>query len=275
MNARLDVISSAIGGKKDKEDNEVSKLKEEIERLKKSQSGNEASTSLSDKEAVKVLQKEISDMRTASEARFNMLEEEITKEKRLRQEAVADAEAWKSEALRPGNKRGSLAVGASPVTQARVRPRVLPTSTPEGTRKVVDEHYRSVVKRHGMEVDVLQEMRMKEVKARREVEEELAKVRERQLDDQREMDRLRERMRMLEVEKGRRGPVTNLKPQLDEAVGGSARKMDRANKFVSPAGNGSDREKFVKKARRDLKNLRKEEIQGICRRRESRMISST
>ncbi|GBG78474.1 hypothetical protein CBR_g26504 [Chara braunii] len=203
MNARLDGISSAIGGKKEKEDNEVSKLRDEIERLKKNQRGSSASTSTSDKEAVKALHKEISDMSAASEARFGSLEDEIEKKRRLRMEAMADAEAWKSEALRPGNKRGSLAIGASPTTQARVRPRVVSTSTPEGTRKVGDEHYRSVVKRHGMEVDLLREMSLKEVKARREAEEELAKVRERQLDDKHEMEILRERMRKLEVEKGK------------------------------------------------------------------------
>ncbi|GBG63547.1 hypothetical protein CBR_g38615 [Chara braunii] len=265
MNARLDGISNAIGGKKEKEDNEVSKLKEEIERLKKSQRGSEASTSTSDKEAVKALQKEISDMRMASEARFGSLEDEIEKERRLRLEAMADAEAWKSEALRPGNKRGSLAIGASPTTQARVRPRVVPTSTPEGTRKVVDEHYRSVVKRHGMEVDLLKEMRLKQIKARREAQEELAKVREKQLEDERKMNKLHERMRELKFEKRKRRPMTNLKPQLDEAAGVSVRKTDtRANKLVSPTMEGGEREKFLKKARKGLKNLRKEEVRGIC-----------
>ncbi|GBG88630.1 hypothetical protein CBR_g48161 [Chara braunii] len=264
MNSRLDAINSAIGGKKDKEDNEVDRLREKIERLKKNQRTNEASTSITDKEAVTMLQKEILNMRKASETRFGLLEDEIAKEKRLRQEAVADADAWKSEALRPGNKRGSLAVGASPATQARVRPRVTQTSTPEGTKRVVDEHYKSVVKCHGMEVDVLQEMRMNEAKAKRDAEEELAKVREKQLEDEREMDKLRERMRTLEVERGCQGPVINLKQQLDEVVDSSLRKTDRMKKFVSPAGHVSEREKFLRKARKDLKILKKEEIQGIC-----------
>ncbi|GBG82361.1 hypothetical protein CBR_g34645 [Chara braunii] len=79
------------------------------------------------------------------------------------------------------------------------------------------------------------------------------------------MDRLRERMRELEFEKRKRGPVTNLKPQLDEAAGVSMRKTDtRANKLVSPTMEGGEREKFLKKVRKDLKNLRKEEVRGIC-----------
>ncbi|GBG84143.1 hypothetical protein CBR_g38117 [Chara braunii] len=200
---------------KDKGEDGVARQRDEIEKIKRNQQEWAASTSVSDKETVDLLKKEVAELKSASEKRFGALEEEIAKERRLQDEAVADAEAWKNEALRPGKKQGNLAVEATPVTQARVRARTVQGATPDATRLRVDEHYKSVVKRHGMEVDVLQEMRMKEVKARREAEEDLKKIRAQKACDDLEIERLHERMKKLEMEKRQHGGATNLKSRRD------------------------------------------------------------
>ncbi|GBG83562.1 hypothetical protein CBR_g37279 [Chara braunii] len=118
-------------------------------------------------------------MKAASDRRFATLEDEIAKKERLREEAVADAEAWKIEVLQPGNERGCLAVEPTPTTQARIRPQTTP---------------RSRGKRHDAEVVALREIRLKELNGRREAEQELKRLKEKQNNDELEMEKLLEKM---------------------------------------------------------------------------------
>ncbi|GBG69884.1 hypothetical protein CBR_g4711 [Chara braunii] len=162
LNTKLEEINKALKGK-NKSCDEVMKLREEVERLRHGQSvPNSAgpSTSLTENEQVTRLQRELVEMRMASDRPFAILEEEITKEHRLREEAVADTEAWKNEAVRPGNKRGSLAVGPTPTTQVRLRARTTQVSVGVGGKMKVDEHLKGVVERHEAEVRLLREMRL-------------------------------------------------------------------------------------------------------------------
>ncbi|GBG88496.1 hypothetical protein CBR_g47966 [Chara braunii] len=192
LSSKLDVVVGAIGKKND--DSEVAKLKQEIERLKCEQCVAGPSTTVhkppTEAQRVERLKQEQAEMKAESERRFAISEEEIAKLNRLREEAVADAEAWKNEALRPGNKRGSLVMG-SPTSQMRIRPRVTPSQVTGTGKKKADEHLKGVVERHVMEVDMLKELRLKELNGRREAEQELEKLKEKHERDQREIERLR------------------------------------------------------------------------------------
>ncbi|GBG61167.1 hypothetical protein CBR_g19243 [Chara braunii] len=106
LNVKLEEINKALEGKNNNSD-ELTKLREEIQVLRCGQCVSNLvgpSTVSNEKEQVTMLQRELAEMKMASERWFAVLEEEIAKEHRLREEAVADAEAWKHEALRPGNK---------------------------------------------------------------------------------------------------------------------------------------------------------------------------
>ncbi|GBG68229.1 hypothetical protein CBR_g2780 [Chara braunii] len=148
--------------------------------------------------------------------------------------------------MRPGNKRGSIALGCTPTSDARVRPKVTPVIVPSTAGKV-NMQLKGLVERHQREVDLLKEMRLRKVNAQKESEE--------------EVERLKEAMARLGTTRKLRG--TNLKTKLDEAVGGASLK-DKGKRPVSPAEQACQRDVFVREARKQLRNLRKEEVIAIC-----------
>ncbi|GBG80378.1 hypothetical protein CBR_g30746 [Chara braunii] len=104
------------------ENDEVKKLKLEVERLLKAQvNTNAASTSESELERFR---REQEAECTRAELRFAAMEQDMAILKKANEEALLAAEQWKTEALRPGNKRGSVAVTPSPAVGNRTRPRV-------------------------------------------------------------------------------------------------------------------------------------------------------
>ncbi|GBG64431.1 hypothetical protein CBR_g44316 [Chara braunii] len=158
--------------------------------------------------------------------------------------AEANAEVWRNEALRSGNKRGSVAICQTPGSAARVRSRVTPGVSPCPVARV-DQQLKAMVERHQQEVDLLKEMRLREVNARKESEEEI--------------ERLKEAMAKLET--GGRTRGTNLRAKLDDVAGPSTCK-DKGRSVM--AGSASRRDVFIREARKQLRNLRKEEIVSIC-----------
>ncbi|GBG78783.1 hypothetical protein CBR_g28007 [Chara braunii] len=173
LSGKLDRVCEAIEGKKSNGDDDVAKLKLKIEKLQKAQTGKQVATTIKEndgnkemaklKEQVEMLTKQFAatastsgtkdngeseeiarlrreqvDMKAAADKRFAALNEVISALQRQCEEAEASAKAWKSKALRPGNKRGSVEVGPTPGTQARNRPRVTSIGTPKlatGARK--------------------------------------------------------------------------------------------------------------------------------------------
>ncbi|GBG84559.1 hypothetical protein CBR_g38841 [Chara braunii] len=95
LSTKLDAVVGAI--KKKSDESEVVKLKAEIERLKCAQSIVGPSTTIeklsTEAEIFEKFRREQIAMKADSDRRFAILEEEIAKANRLRDEAVADAEA--------------------------------------------------------------------------------------------------------------------------------------------------------------------------------------
>ncbi|GBG87929.1 hypothetical protein CBR_g46297 [Chara braunii] len=146
------------------------------------------------------------------------------------------------------------------MTQNRVRPRLTLLETPGAVRRV-DERLKGIVERHQREVDLLKEMRLKEVNARKESE--------------LEVERLKEEMARLEME-NRANTRSNLKAKLDEAAGPSSRKEKsrgdevRSNmkgkcKVVASPVAINDKDAFLRAARRELRGLKKEKVVNICK----------
>ncbi|GBG78177.1 hypothetical protein CBR_g26210 [Chara braunii] len=174
------------------ESDEVAKLRREIESLKMAQKNiGECSTSESIFDRYK---RELEEERARADRRFVVMEEEIARLKKANEEALSSAEAWKLEALRPGNKRGSVAVTPIP-----------------------------------------------------------------------EVDRLKEKLAVLEMEKKAATPIaSNLKTKLD---GAAAATLDKGKRPMTPKTKSTTvnkRDAFLIEQRRFLKSKKKEDILTIC-----------
>ncbi|GBG80191.1 hypothetical protein CBR_g30557 [Chara braunii] len=204
--------------KRDQGANELAKLREEVGRL--SRGKNEVSSIEAtvkptlDVDVVDKLKREQEEARVVADRRFAMMEEKIVALIKGKEEAEANVELWKAEAHRPGSKRGNIVV-CTPATEARVRPRnasvVRTASTSAGMARTegrADPVIKGIVERHQMEINVLKELRLKDVGGRIEAE--------------KEVERLKEAMVRLEMEKRQKG--TNLNSRLDEAAGPSTYK---------------------------------------------------
>ncbi|GBG87070.1 hypothetical protein CBR_g44526 [Chara braunii] len=273
MTGKLDKVCEAVNGKNVGENEEIAKLraqvesldeiaslKAEIEVLRRGHPGASTSATVSkpnrDAEELSRLRVEQAEAKAFCDWRFASFEEVIIVLQRQCEAAEANADVWRSETLRPGNKRGSVAIGATPASDARVRARV---ASPKTGRVNLD--LKGIVERHQMEVDHLKEMRLREVNARKEPEEEIG--------------RLKEAMAKLGTRVKAKG--TNLKAKLDDAAGVSMRKTslrisDDAGGASVRKGKAADnptvqinnRDAFLCDARKDLRKKNKEEILAIC-----------
>ncbi|GBG75511.1 hypothetical protein CBR_g20142 [Chara braunii] len=247
---------------KDKSQEEIARLKAEVEHLRHGHHGASTSATISkpnnEAEELSRLRLEEAKAKAASERRFASLEEIIVALQRQCEAAEANAEVWRSEALRLGNKRGSVAIGVTPASDARVRARVASSGTGR-----VNLELKGIAERHRLEVERLKEMRLRELNAWKESEE--------------EVERLKEAMAKLGTGVKTRG--TNLKSKLDDVAGVSARKesvrvTEEANVVLakkiqnktvdSPASWVNNKDVFLRDARKDLRKRNKEEILSIC-----------
>ncbi|GBG92636.1 hypothetical protein CBR_g56580 [Chara braunii] len=137
------------------------------------------------------------------------MEERINNLALSKEGAEANAELWKAEALRPGNKRGSIAI-ETPIPQARSRLKGTPhqiTGVPGPstvrTESRINPDLKEIVDRHNMEVNLLKEMCLKDVNGRIEAEKKVEKL----------------KAEMLRLAMGQRQKGTNLKSRMDEAAG--------------------------------------------------------
>ncbi|GBG83212.1 hypothetical protein CBR_g36826 [Chara braunii] len=242
MNARIDNLCEALLGKKAKDqDGEVEKLKNEVENLRRLQftQGITANVSVATPERsvrrVRDQEEAHRRMQEETEQRMSRMEDEIRRLKNERDEAMAHAESWRLEALRPGNKRGPVVVGATPSTQERVRPHCTPAKSP------------SMSVCHAREVATLKELRAKDLNGRREAEQ--------------EVDRLKEEMARLEMEK-QRAPGTNLRARMDEAAKASGSQPAKGKKPVEV--QMSQRDTFIADNRRILRPLKMDEVRILC-----------
>ncbi|GBG61578.1 hypothetical protein CBR_g22375 [Chara braunii] len=164
LNSRWEMVCEKID-QKDKVNNEVAKLREEVARMAQKNDVEKPSSSMAktviEEDVVERLKREQEELRAAADRWFALLEERLSALTKAKEEAEANAEVWKAEALRPGNKRGSIAVGQTHVSHARVRQRSTSSGLPTEPR--VNPQIKGIVERHNMEVVLLKEMRLKDV----------------------------------------------------------------------------------------------------------------
>ncbi|GBG86704.1 hypothetical protein CBR_g41768 [Chara braunii] len=199
------------------------------------------------------------EMRTAADRHFAVMEERINSLTQSKEAAEASAELWKAEALRPRNKRGSIAIETLlPQTRSRLKgtPRQatdVPGPSSVRTEGRINPNLKGIVDCHNMEVNLLKEMRLKDVNGRIEAEKEVEKLKV-------EMARLA----MSQRQKG-----TNLKTRMDEVADTFTYKPPcppSSKKKAAPVGiEANDRDGLLQMEKKNLRRKNKEEIQEICR----------
>ncbi|GBG86401.1 hypothetical protein CBR_g41397 [Chara braunii] len=191
---------------------EVVRHKAEVAELTKRVRGPMTSTSTkrtNEGEELAGLRSEQADMKSTPDRRFAALEDVIASLKGRCEEAKASAEA-------------------------RFRPRNTPIESPETGRRV-DVELKGIVERHRADVDLLKEMRLKEVNVRKE--------------SKREVGRLKEALARLEMEKQAKVQDFTFKARLDKVAGPSARK-DKGKVAATPEGKINEKEAFIRDTRR-------------------------
>ncbi|GBG58962.1 hypothetical protein CBR_g24312 [Chara braunii] len=189
------------------------------------------------------------------------LEEELRCLKQSREAALQEAETWKNEALRTGNKRSRLATSPS---SGQKMP-VAATSAPSKERAGAGiGHLREL---HNLEVDALKGMRLQELNWRREAEQENERLKEQQREMERENVRLKGELAKREA--GKHTPLSSFRERLDEvetAAGGSGSKTTRKKKVGGGIDDGTnnDRDAFLREARKEFRNLKKDDVMEIC-----------
>ncbi|GBG65284.1 hypothetical protein CBR_g50326 [Chara braunii] len=246
LRAQVEVLTRRcynLGGveeSKEVDSDEVTKLRAEVEKLKRGK--DVASTSAAvfqttcEAEEAARLRKEHADVKAATDKRLATLEEVIFALQKQCEAAEANADVWRNEALRPSNKRASVAIGHTPVSDAQVQARITPMVPPcSGGR--VNIQPKDIVERHQREVELLKEMRAREVKARKESED--------------EVDRLKNEMARLNT--GRHSKGTDLRRKMDEAVVPTT----KGKTAVDLVDHAMQRDVFLRAARKELRGKRK------------------
>ncbi|GBG72380.1 hypothetical protein CBR_g11958 [Chara braunii] len=195
------------------------------------------------------------------EKRMTISEEQIVTLRRLKDDAVSEADAWKLEAQRSGNKRGDINIGVTPTTQARVRSRNTPVQTTTPRKKMALEDYQAFAQQHEEEVDLLWDMRAKEVERRKEAE--------------LEAEQLKEKLDRLEIERAEKTKTaeTCLQARLEAVINDATGPSSMGKKNATTTKNDdamkidklkNDKEAFVKSNRLDLRSMKKDAVQAIC-----------
>ncbi|GBG64769.1 hypothetical protein CBR_g46725 [Chara braunii] len=185
------------------------------------------------------------------------MEEELCTLKQAREVALQEAEAWKKEALKSGNKRSRLATSPSSGLEIPSAATCAPSKERRNSR---------LRELHNLEVDALKGMRLQELNWRREAEQENEKLKEQQREIERENAKLKEELARREVAK--HTPLSSFRERLDEAdagVGGSGSKTVRTKK-MGGSNDDNEREAFLREARKEFRNLKKDYVMEICMR---------
>ncbi|GBG66962.1 hypothetical protein CBR_g74650 [Chara braunii] len=154
MTSKLDLMCEILLGKKGREADEgVTKLRVEIGELNKriqEHAGTSSSTRATlEMDTMKRLRRE-QEERLKMERRLAALEMETVDLRKSKDDAQAQDELWKEEALRPGSKRTCRGLAATPSPCRRGTPVKAPQAT-----VIRDEYLKEVVERHAMELAAL------------------------------------------------------------------------------------------------------------------------
>ncbi|GBG62041.1 hypothetical protein CBR_g28517 [Chara braunii] len=183
--------------------------------------------------------------------KVEILENEVRVLRKSHDDAVQEAETWKKEALRTGNKRSHIAT--SPASTLKMPPATTPRKSPSRERTNVDTM--QLRQLHNLEVETLKELRLQELNRRREAEQ--------------ENERMKEELAKRDADK-RVTPKSSFREKLDEAegnVGGSILRTEKGKKKPgagNKVGKENDRESFIWEAKKEFRNLKKDDVMDIC-----------
>ncbi|GBG91568.1 hypothetical protein CBR_g52602 [Chara braunii] len=129
----------------------------------------------------------------------------------------------------------------------------------ESSKRHIEVGLKGIVEHHQMEVQTLQALRISEMNARKESEVEI--------------DKLKESLARLEMEKCTGVKGTNLKSKMDEVAGrrddtnepGPSGRKNKEKSVPNPAMQAVDKDAFAVANRRDLRGKNKELIMSICK----------
>ncbi|GBG88213.1 hypothetical protein CBR_g46781 [Chara braunii] len=214
-------------------------------------------------------------MKTNFEREIAGLRNEVNSLREQNERVVAEADKWKEQALWPGNKRGSVVLQTPECSnRGSPKPRWTDNVREEDKWKVEYRNWQSLHRLANIEAKALKEKRAEAEARRAEVERQVKALEEK-------MGRL---MASREEDKGKTAGGTNLKDRLEEAAIRSVMKGVKATlertaaKSVpasAPSGsepvNGqgvtttNDRAEFVEEQKRQLRMLRKDGLEPLCK----------
>ncbi|GBG62590.1 hypothetical protein CBR_g31226 [Chara braunii] len=238
MNAKLDKVCEALAGKQDK--------------VPAKGTGEASSSYTHQDDAIAILMRRQEEMRiklelaVGAQKKVESLEAQVCSLEKLRDEITAEAETWKKEALRSGNKRSRIALSPS----AQSREACLTTPVKSTCRPQVDmSHLKEL---HNLEVNALKGLRLQELNRRRETEHELAEMKK----------------KIAQLELTKKTPRSSLRDKLEEVVEITETKDDRVKSKISETEADIEEnnwETFIKGEKKALRNLKKEEVMKICK----------
>ncbi|GBG75881.1 hypothetical protein CBR_g21123 [Chara braunii] len=251
-NAKFESVCGALRANKGSNASEVEieKLKKQIEDLRVNQrhgltnpgASTSAPTTGNDALLARILQ-EHDDMKDTVRGCCRL--------RQSREEALQEAETWKKEALKSGNKRSRIAT--SPSSSLKMPPAATPA---KGLQEI-----------HNLEVEALKALRLKELNWRWEAEQENERLKQQQREMEREHARLKEELSKRGQDK--RTPLSSFRERLDEADGpadGLGARTVRKKKSASGSDEArdNDRDAFMREERKEFRNLKKDGVMEIC-----------
>ncbi|GBG89005.1 hypothetical protein CBR_g48614 [Chara braunii] len=247
----------------DKAEAKEAKAKEEEE--------NERKKKEEEKNREEFERKELKTERSRGQEMLSGMKAEIGLLRKEKMRSMEETESWRNEALRPGNKRGTISI-STPECDDRLRSRQRVMMSPsielrEEMWKMKDSEYCT--------------MRELEVLKQRKVEAEVKGIEaeRRKLEAEAEITRLREQVEKLSMEVAT-VPTggTNLKGKLEAVVGSGQKTVRRGRPRLTPAKtprkddvrkddamtDANDRFIFLREEKKRLRALKKSGLEAIC-----------
>ncbi|GBG72218.1 hypothetical protein CBR_g11150 [Chara braunii] len=243
----------------------VARLQEEIYDLRKAIGSKQL-----DNDEIFALKQEIGELKQSAYMKTNFEQEIAGSRKKIdvlrkqNEKAMDETRLWKDEALRPGNKRGSVVVN-TPGLPNRGTPKPRWTDNMKDNERWKEE-YKKLQSLHriaNVEAELLKEKRVQAESKRMEAE--------------KQVKELEEKMSRLNLagdgERAKEGG-TNLKEKLEASTIGSARRGHKVtpgrsvtvgDKATTLADDVNNRFLFVEEQKKNLRNLKKSGLEPMCK----------
>ncbi|GBG90612.1 hypothetical protein CBR_g50956 [Chara braunii] len=241
----------------------VSKLQNEICEFRKM-----VSSKTVESDEIFVLKQELGELKQSAFMKTNFeqeiagLRKEVDALRRQNEKVVEETKLWKDEAMRPGNKRGSVAMG-TPGLPNRGSPKPQWTDCMRKDDKWKEEYKKlqSLHKLANVEAELLKEKRAAAEVKRMEAENQI-----------RDLEDKMSRLNAAEVGKGTGSGGTNLKERLETVTLGSVQRGRKETPGRGSTDEGLDRLKdvnnrfqFIEDQKKQLCNLKKLGLEPMCK----------